>query len=291
MPKIVQFTHPGGEHSHDRYNSTHKSWNIKQHKRKFLLTYGKYQSDNALHSDHLDFWGEWEPPSEVEKLTERPTDYHPQWLHRPYLPQILPVSSGYQESYQNTDPCVFDGPFKYFVCKQFKPKIRAVTQLARLEKGSMILFGSTANQNTKNAFFQLDTVFIVSHFLEYDVATAHSFFDNRVGHHLDYSLKMAFPNPVGYSLKLRFYFGATFENQVNGMYSFSPAMIYRHQNNMGFPRIKLSHEKFITNNLNAAPKISTGSEKEIYDFWITIRNLLYYNGCVEGVEFSYVKKV
>lgn len=80
MFKIVQFTHPGSEHGLDRNNATHKSWNTKNHKRKFLLTDGKYQSQNALHADRLIFWGEWEPPSYVEQLTERPTDYHPQWL-------------------------------------------------------------------------------------------------------------------------------------------------------------------------------------------------------------------
>lgn len=287
MFKIVQFTHPGNEHGPDKNNANHKSWNTKGHKRKFLLAHGKYQFENALHADQLVFWGEWEPPSNVEQLTERPTDFHPKWLHRPYLPQILPISSGYQESYQNTDPCVFDGAFKYFVCKQFKPKNRSVTSLARLEQGSMILFGSTANQNTKNAFFQLDTVFIVSHYLEYDVANAHLISDNRVGRHLDYSVKMAFPGPLDYSLKLRFYFGATFDNRVNNMYSFSPAMIYRQKKDVGFQRVKISHEQYITNNLNAAPKVSAVQDGQVYDFWCEIRDTVRNNGCVEGVEFNY----
>ena len=36
MPKIVQFTHPGGEHKPDKNNKTHKSWNKGKHQRKFL---------------------------------------------------------------------------------------------------------------------------------------------------------------------------------------------------------------------------------------------------------------
>jgi hypothetical protein len=100
------------------------------------------------------FWGEWEPPSNVKKLSSEPTKFFPQWLHSPYLPSILPNSAGYQQSYQNTDPCVFDGQFKFLVCKQFKPKNRTLTPLAKLEKGSIILFGSTANQNSDNAYFQ-----------------------------------------------------------------------------------------------------------------------------------------
>lgn len=154
----------------------------------------------------------------------------------------------------------------------------------------MILFGSTANQNKKNAFFQLDTVFVVSHYLEYDVSTVNSLADDRFGRHLDYSVRMAFPAPLDYSLRLRFYFGATFDNQVSNMYSYSPAMIYRDEKSIGFPRVKISHEKYITNNLNAAPKLSTVSDKQVYDFWREIRDAVFNNGCVEGVEFNYTTK-
>lgn len=290
MPKIVQFTHPGKEHGHDRNNEKHKGWNTKGHQRKFLLADGKYQSENTLCEDQLIFWGEWEPPSEVEQLTIRPTGKHPQWLHRPYLPQILPVSRGYQESYQNTDPCVFDGAFKYFVCKQFKPKSRSVTQLAKLERGSLILFGSTANQNTQDAFFQIDTVFVVSSFIEYDMSTVYEWEDTSLGRYLDYSVRMAFPSKLDYSRKLRLYFGATFDDKVEGMYSFSPSMIYHKGLNKGFPRIKISNSNYITNNLNAAPRISTAEFDQVFKFWSEIRAVVAESGCVEGVEFSYTAK-
>ena len=154
MPHIVQFTHPGLEHRPDKRNGDHKSWNRGCHKRKFMLADGMYVRGNEINEEKLLFWGEWEPPSKVEKLLKSESKFFPKWLHRPYLPNILPTSRGYQESYQNTDPCVFGDSFKYFVCKQFKAKNGQLTKLAKLEKGSLILFGSTANQNKKDAFFQ-----------------------------------------------------------------------------------------------------------------------------------------
>lgn len=153
MPKIVQFTHPGDEHKPDIKEGNHKSWNQSRHKRKFLLANGQYLENGIIQEGRLIFWGECEPPSFVQKLSSKPNGFYPQWLHEPYLPSELPQSPGYQKSYQNTDPCVFDGVFKYFVCKQFKPKNRFLTSLARLERGSMILFGATANQNKPDAFF------------------------------------------------------------------------------------------------------------------------------------------
>jgi hypothetical protein len=122
MPKIVQFTHPGPEHKPDLKNGNHKSWNTGNHKRKFLLSKGSYVDNNKLKDGNLTFWGEWEPPSYVTEFEYQENKFFPGWLHKPYLPNILPNSNGYQASFQNTDPCVFGDSFKYFVCKQFKPK-------------------------------------------------------------------------------------------------------------------------------------------------------------------------
>jgi len=46
MPKIVQFTHPGKEHGHDKGNPNLKSWNTEAHRRKFLKAEGEYVSNN-----------------------------------------------------------------------------------------------------------------------------------------------------------------------------------------------------------------------------------------------------
>ena len=230
-------------------------------------------------------WGEWEPPSWVKQLENKPTPFHPEWLHSPYLPTILPKSTGYQQSYQNTDPCVLDGQFKYFVCKQFKPKNRTLTPLAKLEKGSLILFGSTGRQNTDNAFFQLDTVFVVSDFIEYDISDENALISSGFNNYRNYSFKMAFPEPENFSLKLRLYLGATFQNQIKGMYSYSPSQLWKDQLK-GFPRVPLKDMEYITNNLNAAPKVTDVTIDDVIDFWKKIKEIVKQNECVEGVYFT-----
>lgn len=289
MPKIVQFTHPGGEHKPDKDNKAHKSWNKGNHKRKFLNAYGKYVQGSGLKEDSLMFWGEWEPPSTVERLDIKENKFMPNWLHKPYLPTTLPIATGYQQSYQNTDPLVFGDSFRYFVCKQFKPKSRKETSLAKLERGSIILFGSTGNQNTKDAFFQLDTVFVVSDYIEYDPSDINALSKYEIDNYRNFVFKMAFPTPLDYSLKLRLYIGATFDNPVSEMYSFSPVKIYNN-NSYGFPRVPLKDLDYITNNLNAAPKISEVGHNDIVKFWKTIRDISREQDCFEGVKFDLVRK-
>ena len=284
MHKIVQFTHPGAEHGPDKGKKTHKSWNTGKHKRKFLNAYGKYVQGDTLKEGNLLFWGEWEPPSEIIKLDNQGNKLMPKWLHKPYLPATLPKSTGYQQSYQNTDPLVFGEHFRYFVCKQFKPKSGKETALAKLERGSIILFGSTKNANTKDAFFQLDTVFVVSDYIEYDPSDENALSNYNIDGYRDFVFKMAFPEPFKHSLKLRLYIGATYDNPVSGMYSFAPARLYEN-NKHGFPRVKLKDLKYLTNNLNAGPKITDVEEKDVIEFWKKIRNISRDEGCVEGVQF------
>ncbi len=285
MSVIVQFTHPGGEHKPDRNDHTLKSWNTGVHRRKFLKANGKYVKDNSLKEGELLFWGEWEPPSKVLKLDARGSKFLPNWLHAPFLPNVLPNSLGYQKSFQNTDPLVFGECFRYFVCKQFSAKRKKETFLSGLEKGDIILFGSTVNQNTENAFFQLDTVFVISDYFEYDPSIPNALDNYNVDNYKNIVYKMAFPNPLDYSLKLRLYFGATFIKPVNGMYSFSPAKICI-GNDFGFPRIKLNNIPYITNNLNAAPKKTFVCEEDALKFWVEIRDLSRLANCVEGVQFT-----
>jgi hypothetical protein len=286
MPQIVQFTHPGPEHGPNKRGGNHKSWNTGSHKRKFLLTEGEYIVENECRNGELVFWGEWEPPSHVEQFAVRgiPSRLFPRWLHRPYLPAKLPNADGYEADYQNTDPYVFDDNFKYFLCKQYKAKNKALTKLSKLDRGALILFGSTINQNKEDAFFQLDTVFVVSEFIEYDTSDPNAL--SNLGIYKDSVFKMAFPKPTDFSLKLRLYKGANFQNTVEGMYSFSPAKIWDNQQS-GFPRIPLRDMDYITNNLNSAPKTTEASLVEVKAFWNKIIEISRTNGCVEGVKFSY----
>ena len=285
MPTIVQFTHPGAEHGTDKGSANHKSWNDGAHRRKFICAKGKYVKEGKLLDSNLAFWGEWEPPSRVKSLTAS-TKFHPHYLHSPYLPAIYPTISGLQ----NTDPCVFDGAFKYFVCKQIKMKSLSVTSLARLERGSVILFGSTANANTKGAYFQLDTVFVVGDYIDYDTAKPNELNLSPFGRYREYSYSKEYPTPKPYSSILRFYMGATFENPYDGMYSFSPAIPYSENLKSGFPRVALRDLPYLTNNLNAAPKFTNANPLYIKEVWDDIRNEVRKEGLVEGVQFEYEQK-
>ena len=46
--------------------------------------------------------------------------------------------------------------------------------MTKIDKGSIILFGSTAGKIRDDAFFQLDTVFVVADWIEYDPANLDS---------------------------------------------------------------------------------------------------------------------
>ena len=80
---VLQFTHPGGEHSAGtKLPNTKfyiKQWNYKftksaethPHSRKYIRINGKYICDEQqpARSGSVDFWGEWEPNSISEKLS------------------------------------------------------------------------------------------------------------------------------------------------------------------------------------------------------------------------------
>ena len=55
MPSIVQFFHPGGEHSPDLYSKTYKKWNNNDHKRKYIKSKGNYIENNVKKEGELLF--------------------------------------------------------------------------------------------------------------------------------------------------------------------------------------------------------------------------------------------
>lgn len=287
MYRIIQFPHPGGEH-----NSKSKvmGWNTGTHKRKFLISKGTYILEDELKKSELIFWGEWEPPSRVEKLNTQDNQDNPKFLHHPFLSQ-QDFGANLKKGYQNTDPFVFENEFKYFICKQVKNN--KSTTLARLDKGSLILFGSTKGNKSQDAFFQLDTVFVVGDYVEY--IPEQQIQDKRIS---DYYKKLTLERCFNYSakctpkaseqtnLKFRIYIGATFENPYEGMYSYVPAKIFNGEKT-GFPRIKLQNLDFITNNLNASPKITSFDQIEpIKKAWDIIRRATQEQGCIEAVCFD-----
>ena len=93
---------------------------------------------------------------------------------------------------------------------------------------------------------------------------------------------------------LRCYSGATPEQNVNGMYSFVPCKRYE-DGTTGFERLKIHMQdlskfnqngrELITNNLNAAPKITEIEDTKAVEIWNRIRNIVKEQRLLEGVSF------
>ena len=111
--------------------------------------------------------------------------------------------------------------------------------------------------------------------------------------HPDYArltLKMVHHKISDQDLNLRVYFGASPINPIYGMYSFSPAKQVSLGGSCGFPRLPLRDMKYITNNLNSAPRISNVSVNESRDFFEELVYINRQNGLVEGFNFQYEKE-
>lgn len=203
---------------------------------------------------------------------------------------------------QNTDPFVFGPCFKYFVCKQYRKKKHGKTLkahptgLSRLKDGSLILFGSTHGQGTA-AFFQLDTVFVVGRSIPYNPAKPENLPSDPLvdPDFLKASFHTALPVTdceVPADLEFRLYLGATIDNPVNGMYSFSPAKALKGTPE-GFSRVQLREKdlnlpgrtNFFTNNLNSSSKKTEVTPDEARTLWETVLHKCRDNGCVPGVRF------
>jgi hypothetical protein len=207
---FVQFPHPGGEH---KPPGDTMPWNIGDHRRKFLVAPGSFvNSERHLREAQLVFWGEWEPPSRMER---RWPAYGrlPRCLHRPYWTE--PATRGYR---QNTDPWVFGERMIYSNCRQTTGPGRRATSMQRLTRGSVICFGSTIDGE-----FCVDTVFVV--------ASAEPWVPAEVA---ELDVDDAFKTCTGCSittagrdahLSLTLYRGATLDEPVDGMFSFVPARL------------------------------------------------------------------
>ena len=313
---FIQFTHPGGEHGADSRSANSKSWNYRGHKRKFLRAKGSVMENGQLLSNQdLIFWGEWEPQSHVTRINSNVQKDFPHYIHEPELDLKVPTQIDGRLR-QNTDPYVFADAFYYRCCKQISGGKR--TQLSYLKKGSIILFGSTIHQNTEEAYFGVDTVFVVGDHREYDSKNYEQQLKGftpelyaeivGIGKIVEDDGETALSQPVSGSRggscspssyttvepTLRCYSGATPEQNVNGMYSFVPCKLYE-DGTTGFERLKIcmndlskfnpNGRELITNNLNAAPKITEIEDTKAVEIWNRIRNIVKEQRLLEGVSF------
>ena len=200
---VVQFPHPGSEHRH--HGSHAMPWNHGMHRRKFMVASGLALDASSRRVDgEFAFWGEWEAPSRV--VARWPCQSAlPQQLHRPFWHR--PADDTIR---QNTDPWVFGRTFRYSNCKQIRGGRPSALQ--RLTRGSVLFFGSMVA-----GAFVLDTVFVVDSATQF-VPGLHK--DADEAFQICTVESLITDGLSGNSLTL--YTGATFENPVNGMFSFAP---------------------------------------------------------------------
>lgn len=300
MPSIIQFIHPGWEHGFgkdDKYPV--KNWNKGSHKRKFVKQKGQIEENEDLKNEELLFWCEWEPASKVEKKLITDFNEIPQQEIFNYsdFPKYL-----YDELFfenldrrlwrQNTDPCIFGNQFYFGLCQQSRKKKkseeRSPTFMTKLERGSIILFGShKQNKKTREKLFLLDTVFVVSDWIEYkgkeDILYSNEPRINKEFHEI-------FTRFVdSQDFQRRLYFGATYENSVNGMYSFVPAKVNNNAK-FGFERPHVKLENIINPKKNTGFKISNRSIDDCKEIWDKIAMQIDNLNLKKGINFEMPKK-
>lgn len=251
---FVQFLHPGGEHLPDAADA--KGWNTGAHRRKFLLSPGKAIRKGQVVESDLVFWGEWEPQSELVAHFPNPANGEPEYLWRPFL--ALPTT---YVGLQNTDPFVF-GAFLYGICQQYRKT--GPTSLRHLGRGSVILFGSSLQGH-----FVLDTVFVVKDWIDHNKNTLRDLLHGRVPEqYIDAVIrplyesgrkKDACSDDEGRSWRL--YRGATYDEPVDGMYSFFPCLP-QIDGRRTFRRPSIDDERIVTSSarqgfrLNPQPRLA-----------------------------------
>lgn len=271
MAKIIQFIHPGPEHSYNNRVSErmHKDWNSEEHKRKFCKATGEYIGiDNRNHKGKFMFWGEWEPPSFVDQTNQNSP--LPKYIHSPYLP-INVNGNIVLTGTQNTDPCVFGEYFKYFVCQQIRANGK-LTQMAYLNQGDLILFGSG-----KNRKFIIDTVFIVDNTIE--VSKVEPTYE-----------VISIDRCVNYSsLGCKIYKGKAFSE--NDIYSFTPANKSYFGRLEVPPNAKLLLNDYITNTLTQGRKVSEVNEVTIRKVWNELKSLTQNQGLLLAHKIEWPHKI
>ena len=273
--RFVQFPHPGGEHNPP---TPDMPWNVADHRRKFLLTAGRYlDANDDLGSGELAVWGEWEPPSRV--VQRWPADGHlSRALHRPYW--IQPAGSRSWQFRQNTDPWIWGDRMLYSNCKQIVGPHRLRTSMQNLPIGTVICFGSTIDRE-----FCVDTVLVVGSAepwvpAEASRLRASTAFKTCTGDSITAGRTDAYAD-------LTLYRGATTEHRVHGMYSFVPALPLDSDDSR-FPRPPIRLPGLI----NPASRQSTWGSKRplssavVRDAWNLVREQVFAAGLVLAVTLK-----
>lgn len=267
-PVFVQFPHPGTEHN--PRNLYRQPWNRCDHRRKFLLSDGRYVAkDGSLCDAPLAFWGEWEAPSYIKERWSRKGSL-PRFLHTPVWE--YPTNS---DPRQNTDPWVFGDCFRYSNCKQLRQ-----SALMRLAPGSIILFGSGSR---RDGSFAIDTVFVVADSIRFSPAEPPETDDAfRVC-----TIELLRTSGDA-SKQFMLYRGATYEARINGMYSFVPCR-RADSEIVRFPRPPVALPLCCVNPSSTQSPNGAGRPRtmaELVDVWEIVREQVLKADCLLGVHFS-----
>lgn len=276
-PVLVQFPHPGREHNPGK--STRQPWNTRDHGRKFLQSQGRYVTVDGHSSAEvpLVFCGEWEAPSYVIECWPKQGDL-PRFLHEPVWERPRT-----REFRQNTDPWVFGDCFRYSNCKQLSQR-----GLRNLAPGSLLLFGSTIHSQ-----FVIDTVFVVSERSTIFSPANRPKTDDVFRICTIDALSSGGPAGCGARYcaaeahaNFTLYEGATFENPVDGMYSFSPCR-RADDKEMRFARPILTLDR-VNPSSKQSPKGAKDelSLQEISNYWAMVCKQVVAAGCQLGVHFA-----
>ncbi len=326
---IVQFLHTGGEHSISKRqmkagNFT-KDWNCGDHLRKYLHAKGAYIEDGKIIGNEdkwedIYFWGEWEPQSKVTPIENQKPGAYPHFIHEPFLKlnesgQL--IKGDKNSTPTNTDPFVFgEKGFYYSYCMQ------SIKTLQELDPGSIILFGSTIKRNTPDAYFALDTVFVVGpkeNKLKYNIKKDLSELEEFAPtYYLDImNYKSSENNPKCSCSKRKSegcekeeedytcYRGASYDNPIKcgdddkkKMYSFVPCTIGS-EGEKGFERVKLTKDSFnqiykeaiISNNkAQGVNYTKTNNIQDNFKIWTKLCEIIEKYGCYEAVKLNYTEK-
>jgi hypothetical protein len=263
---FVQFIHPGKEHEPDHPEG--RSWNVKSHRRKFLVDRGRYLDEDGIKEGEICFWGEWEPDSEVREHIKEPVVDGPHYLHGPYYKPI--TSPG---RWQNTDPFVFGDRFLYTCCKQHAGG--HPTQLKYLDRGSVILFGSCVDRSR----FVVDTVFVVDNAIEYDLRNYADRIPKSIGETYTHVTVLRLDDSLSYKL----YFGASYDTPADGMFSFFPCLPYQSGTN-GFARPRIQIPVIVTDNLTQGYRLNPGGSIDtVKNLWATVVDQVVSQGLNLGL--------
>jgi hypothetical protein len=130
----------------------------------------------------------------------------------------------------------------------------------------------------------LDTVFVVDHWTDHAVADYERLRDAVSDTYWRATLEPWYSGSVPGGQSFRLYYGATFENPVNGMFSFFPASSSeRHPNGFARPEIRL--RGYVTPTLTQGKRLNRGvTSREVKAGWESVVRQVREQGLALGVH-------